>query len=994
MNTNNLHHYGSNPAMSFFVMASAGTGKTKMLVDRIFRLLIHGIPLSGILCLTFTKAAAYEMRERVLDLLKRTLEMDDAVLAEFLAEFDEKTIQRQHFPFIRSLYFKVLEEQHLFKIQTIHSFCQSFLEKNSLLLDRMSPFEILDDVEKRKLVLKSISRVSVLEKYADDFLYLSNCMSLSSMEEKILMAVDFTTDQIKKSLSFNCLKSLDFSHDDIVLKIKKLPQEVLEKIDLDNIFSFFLTKTDEVKKRFLKKELLEKYSFIQDELLLIANLCAALKDFEKMQSFILLNKMFFKIILAVKNEYELIKKRLSFFDFNDLILQTISLLNHPQSGSIHQKIGESIQAVLIDEAQDTSPIQWEVIFCLIENMLLRDREQSSLFVVGDLKQSIYSFQGANPKIFLEKQKAIKKLFQQYQKPFDVFSLNRSYRCTSKVLDVVDCIFNHNNEGLFLTSRIQHDAHRTDEGFVGLVPVVKKKIELEDTSYNILAQTIAVTVEELVKQKGFEPKDIMILFRNRHAYLDKLYQELLLRDIPASGMDKICLQEHPFVKVFLSFLTWCLSKGDDYSLLQVLKSPFFGGDFLTEKELYYFVQKKGERSLWEVLTHSASDALQPEIFSFIVFAKKILSQIGYQSITTILNTVWAEKEHIFKSYYGIDIQEIYDLFYNTIYELENKRYLSLQETVWHLKTQFMDIKKDMGHVNQVKMMTVHGAKGLESPIVILADANFKATLQKETFMEYNDLYILKPSNDDCPLQLKEYKEKALKDLYHEDRRLLYVALTRARDCLLIFGEGEEVEGSWYHELSNHILELEDLPQKVKNISIVDEKTSKLDMPEYFLEEVDKTFFIQPEYVRNKTAIERGICIHKMLEVIPFLKKDDQKKYAENFLLGHSNIISDADMILFLRLINEDQYKKIFQAKGFSEITLSYEGNVYRIDRLIIDNQDLIVLDFKTGKKTHQKLMQYKKKMAIYRAAVQKHYSEYDIQICIFWIDEWILDFIKE
>jgi ATP-dependent helicase/nuclease subunit A len=640
---------------------------------------------------------------------------------------------------------------------------------------------------------------------------------------------------------------------------------------------------------------------------------------------------------------------------------------------------------------------------LIENMLLSETEKSSLLVVGDLKQSIYSFQGADPSIFLEKRKTIQKLFLHYQKPLHILSLEKSYRSGKAILNTVDDFFNKHPDGLFLENQLYHEQHRQNVGLVHILPLIDVIQPEDDTekngddddikAYDLLAQNIVDLIEKLVIQKGYQPRDILLLFRNRHSFVNKIDNLLTQKKIPTSGNDRFLLNEHPLVEDFLNLIQWFLSKNDDYIFIHLLKSVFYTFDGIDEISLYEHVQNKMENSLWDYLSTQPIKNLSDPLKHFIAFLKKYLIKIGYDPLTHIMNQMWQEKSVLFFQKYGHDAQEIYEILHATIYDLEKNLTLSPQEIFWHLKTEDIEIKKDLASkdFNQVQMMTIHGSKGLESPIVILADANLKPTIQKEKLILYKNLYILKPSDDTCPLSLVEYKEKALVDLKLEEQRLLYVALTRARDGLFIFGKGKRVEHSWYDHLEqnqNPRALLNDI--SFNTVMYQNNPPDVMTIPDYFTKPIHKNLLVQAEIIKNSAAIKRGICIHELLEFLPGVSPLDQQQFCQNFLKRYPEIFKTEDITKILDLVNHNAYAHLFPKNALNEVSISYGGNIYRVDRLILDDKRAIILDFKTGKRTEHKKIYYFEKMNVYKKAFQQHYPNHLFKLCILWIDEWAID----
>ncbi|MBP9753150.1 MAG: UvrD-helicase domain-containing protein, partial [Proteobacteria bacterium] len=457
----------SNPEISCFVMASAGTGKTKMLIDRLLRLLFKGYSFSSILCLTFTKAAAEEMKQRLMDRASLLLNMDDQELETYFISLNIEN-SNQSKAIAKTLFFNLLNEQHALKIQTIHSFCQNILEANAWVLSFIPPFSILEEVDQKKRILKSLEHVSQDQAFKDAFNFLTSRMSLSQFLNYLYDAISLDEKMLQKAMEplsyLTQKKSIDLKP-----LLEQLPPDLLDNLLENNssLESVFLTKEGTARKKIFKKDLLKKYEVLEDLSQTIATHFEELFDQKKQQHLEALNFAFFNIAKAVKNNYQRTKIEHSILDFDDLIRLTNDIFKTSSFPEIEQRLGYKIKSILVDEAQDTSPLQWEIISELIQNMLLCDeKNEASLLIVGDIKQAIYSFQGADPHLFLKKQDDFKKLFNHHQKSFEMLSLETSYRCLDRVLTSVDHYFNTYSSGLYLNDKpLKHTPFRKGKSLV-------------------------------------------------------------------------------------------------------------------------------------------------------------------------------------------------------------------------------------------------------------------------------------------------------------------------------------------------------------------------------------------------------------------------------------------------------------------------------------------------------------------------------------------------
>ncbi len=1016
----------SDPNISAYVSASAGTGKTKILVDRLIRLLLNKTPPESILCLTFTKAAANEMLDRLLSALESMVRMENETLISFFKELGEDyTLEKECLA--KTLFFTILDLEGGLKIQTLHAFCQRIVEAYAWELELTPPLNILDEIDQTEIIQKSINTAANSAIENPDLMMLINIMGYSHFITLINSNVHLSSTALQKSSAPFQLET-PFNIQDLTALIKSLPQNIQDLLPLNpkDLINFFLTKTGTPRKTIIKKSILKDCSGATETLAEIADLFVIANDMVKVERLNTLNKAFFRLTHTVKAHYQDAKKKTSSLDFNDLIELTSQLLNQEGSGSLESKLGYSLKAILVDEAQDTSPQQWDILDTLIQSMVLADNTgSSSLFIVGDLKQAIYSFQGSKPEIFLSKPEHFQNLFQEYRKPFKVLKLEKSYRSSVKILNTVDKIFNTNSNGLFLTDVLTHMPHRQHApGTVTLAELENKKAD--DTEYEwklphlreseaskneTLAQKISNCIlsilnrtEPLESTKAPPlPQDIMILVRSRGSFVEKLNQVLLEKNIPISGLDRFKLNDHLMAKDFLCLGAWACSKTDDYSLTCLLKSPFYGehGEGIDEILLHEICTTKNEKTLWEHIKNiSKTYCATHPLVKFVSLLNLALKQLDYRLITEFFSTIWQKTSKGFIQQFGPEAVDVFEEFYSQAYSLEQSKSVTMQAFVWHMHGIDLYIKKDVTSkvYPEIRIMTIHGSKGLQSPIVIMADANIRTTLSKENTLFYKNRYTLKPAESECPSFLKDSKGQTLDAFVQEERRLLYVAMTRAEDELYIFGKGDKIiEESWFDILNiekegSHIDTYTPPFSIQKDFSQKDKKTIQIDIPTYFNQNVNKNKLVQPDYVANKQAAERGIIIHKLFEVLPTIDPDKQLHVAEHILgtFQNSSMITAFDIDNIISIINNFDYEIFFKTDGVNELSLTYEGNLYRLDRFIEKDGNAYILDFKTGTRSQQKLNTYKKQIQIYSAAIQVLYAPKQIYKYVLWTDEWTLD----
>jgi ATP-dependent helicase/nuclease subunit A len=500
-----------------------------------------------------------------------------------------------------------------------------------------------------------------------------------------------------------------------------------------------------------------------------------------------------------------LKQQSNSLDYDDLISLTRKLLNNSEySDWISYKLDGGIDHLLLDEAQDTSSTQWQIINKITEEFFYQHEKPRSFFIVGDAKQSIFSFQGADPKLFNE---------MNHYLPSEVIrvSLNKSYRSGIKILQLVDKIFNNPAIKPLVTSIdpfIKHIAHKDIEGKIEIWPLIIDKEAKEDTpwampsdfmhldgltSQDILAKNIA----EYIERQVIDPGDVLVLTRRRTGFVNSIISELKLRNIPVNGLDRLALIEHKAILDLVALINVILYPLDDFNLAIVLKSPIFG---ITEEELLNLCYNRSA-SLWESLQDKKI------LEELIVLSKE---KTLFEFFFDILESKDIRPK--FEREFGIEVNDVLDSFLDLVVQFEKENISCLQLFLDYLNNNKTEVKRDLSHSKgQVRIMTVHGAKGLQAKTVILADTtslphNFDSIIwlnDRNLVWSGREKYYSKSS-----IEAKEIK---MANEYAEYIRLLYVALTRAEENIIICGTYKAPEApnrSWYHIVHNALSENDD------------------------------------------------------------------------------------------------------------------------------------------------------------------------------------------
>lgn len=894
----------ANPLKSVWVGASAGTGKTKVLIDRVLRLMLpraHQDAKSAtrperILCLTFTKTAAAEMSNRIYKRLARWAVMEEAKLAEDLAALIGAPADAVVVREARRLFARVLDTPGGLKIMTIHSFCQSVLKRFPVEAGLPPHFELMDEQSAIEYLLncqrgmiadaRAKPESPVAEAFATLALYLNQedmsglmaqIMAKRSLLEAILRKHGDGAGGAAGTVGAVCRHlgvTADMREEDILRKAGDIPPEAEAK--LRRVLRAMLEggKTDKERAALLQMwleqparrgALLGMYRrvFFNTEGELYARLVTnKVKDAcpdaievlteeavrlealdEKLKAVRLakLNAALLTVSAEMLWRYSAHKAATDKLDFDDLIIRTSALLDAPgMVGWVLFKLDEGIDHILVDEAQDTSPAQWRVVRALagefFAGMGSRDDSVRTLFVVGDEKQSIFSFQGADPAAFAQMQDYFGRKVTAVQDGWEIF-LEYSFRSTRTVLEVVDGVFAPVTARRGVVADIAREVlHRPfREGHAGLVeiwPLVQTQkpdsgdawrmpvdVEAGDNAASRLARKIAETVRgwidrgEILESKGrpIRAGDVMILVQSRSALVDLMMRALKEAGVPVAGIDRITLTEEISVLDLLAVGGFALQTRDDLTLATVLKSPLVG---MGEEELFELCYGR-PHGLWQRLRDARPDVA--------LWLQKRIERSGYATpyefFAEILNTPCpgdaVSGRRAFYGRLGYDIQDALDEFLSRCLHFEQSHTPALQAFCdWFLRGEAQIKREQESHkADQVRIMTVHASKGLQAPIVFLPDT-------VKILHDHNKgrVRLLWPEEDvdgkaagvDVPLWsprqefdagiYERTREAAAEKQMEEYRRLLYVALTRAEDRLYIAGfrgRNKAKEGCWYN-----------------------------------------------------------------------------------------------------------------------------------------------------------------------------------------------------
>lgn len=1085
----------ADPNRSTWLSANAGSGKTRVLTDRVARLLLGGTRPENVLCLTYTKAAASEMQNRLFKRLGEWAMMPDAELRAQLVELGA-TETVNDLGQARTLFAAAIETPGGLKIQTIHSFCAGVLRRFPLeaevspqfkemedraaqllreeVLDEMAMGEHADAVAKFakhytgaevEKFLASITglKAAFLNPPTDEELAKSfGVPDRAALQDAIDVAFVGGEDGLADDLVEACAKTTK-TYQNFAATLKSLNLNTPDLDTLYGVFSLFLYAADKTSKsrnwpQSNHTKAVEAVAHIVDDV--HAWMDRTADAFDYVCRINALNKSRALLAFAVPfvRSYELKKTQRAALDFDDLISKAKALLEDPAVAQwVLFRLDGGVDHVLVDEAQDTSPDQWDIVRLLTQEFSTgigaQPDRQRTVFVVGDKKQSIYSFQGADPEGFDSMKHHFKGELEKVQKQLQDTELLYSFRSSEAILRLVDKTFEGEmSEGL--GDKIEHLAFKNDmPGRVDLWPAIEPSDKPEEREWDdpldmkgrtnhkvVLAKQVADEIKRMLreetlpvqkdgvwKRRKITPGDFLILVQGR---LSGVFEQIIAAckaaDLEVAGADRLKLGGELAVKDISALLQFLALQDDDLSLAAALKSPLFGW---SEKQLYDLAEPRPKgKTLWETLRTSGqheetlkvlydlrnnADFLRP--YDLI---NRLL--IRHQGRLNLLARLGHEAED------GIDALLSQALGY------EQSAVPSLTGFLTWLETEDVTIKRQVDSAgDRIRVMTVHGAKGLESPIVILPDTGKRKRSLRGDLLKSGNQVFWKPKSDAMPQSLTDIQEDMLLAQDRERRRLLYVAMTRAENWLIVAAAGDvgEENDSWHATIDGAMEHLDSVEHAASFGAIrrfsrwdwdagdLEEKNAKPDAPK-ILPTFGLTLPVPPEpsAVRSPSdlggakimagethtdssdlALAWGRIIHLLLEVLPETNPAEHHATAHALVLNHpdAGLIPEPSELIdeALALIENPELNWIFTT-GLTEVPISAniasmnEERVYGIiDRLIVTDAEIIAVDYKsnrisptTPEQTPDGLV---RQMAAYRDALRLVYPDRAIKSILLW-----------
>ena len=1117
-----LQRRAANPQRSVWVSASAGTGKTKVLTDRVLSLLLAGTPPHRILCLTFTRAAAAEMAIRINRALASWAIVSDEELVKQIDSLtgripDEDTIRRA-----RPLFAQVLDVPGGMKIQTIHSFCESLLGRFPLEAGIAPHFEVMDErdaaegqTEARLRVLNRArangeiaisAALAGVTGHIHEAEFGSLMTALSANRGRIRRLIEtkggveplveatyarlrvprnvtpetviqtasqdgaFDTEGLKRAAAAMLQGSKTDRSRGAIISAWLATNAAERANSFDDYLGTFFTTTGTVRKSLINKEAQSIDAAAEDVLGAEAERLELVQQRIRAAVTAAATAALLHLADALLAEYEAYKREIGRLDYDDLILMARTLLERDGGASwVLFKLDGGIDHILIDEAQDTNPDQWAVVRALAEEFFTglgaRDANRT-VFAVGDTKQSIYSFQRAAPEEFDAMREFFRARAAAADKGWDDVDLDISFRSTASILRSVDEVFAQPEarDGLV---PMDHDVHHIpfylgQAGLVELWPPVAPEAQderapweppvtarREDSPVARLAGAIAGCIGVWIdngeviesRARAVQPGDIMVLVRRRGAFVEELVRALKQRNVPVAGVDRMVLGEQLAVRDLLALGNFLLLPEDDLTLAVVLKGPLFGFD---DDDLFNLAHGRRDQTLWHRL-RSLSNR-DSKFKMALDELSSLLARVDYVAPFELFADVLARRRgrHQIAARLGRDANDPIDEFLARALGFERTHAPSLQDFLHTFDADSVEVKRDLEQAmrNEVRVMTVHGSKGLQAPIVFLPDT-LQVPNHRPELLWTEDEYLLWPPRARFVEPVSRAAiDQAVVRRDQEYRRLLYVAMTRAEDRLYVCGwntRNRPPAGNWYDLVAGalatcgeavtiDLTAYSDLGWQGEGWRVTNPQTespAKTDdsrayvpmtgtLPDWASRppppeedpprpltpsrpDEDEPALRSPQGTDSGAGFRRGLLVHRLLQILPEMAPENWAAAAQRFLARRVHDLDqpeqDALAAEVLAVLGDPLFAALFGPRSRAEVPIVGRIGDYvvagQVDRLCVTNEAVQIVDYKTNRPPPSEASGiapiYLRQMAAYRAVLQEIYPLLTVRCALLWTD---------
>jgi ATP-dependent helicase/nuclease subunit A len=1130
----------SDPRSSAFVSANAGSGKTHVLVQRVIRLMLNGVKPEKILCITFTKAAAANMAERVFKTLGHWItlsdvELDAAIRDAGIAQPTPDIRMRA-----RELFACALETPGGLKVQTIHALCTRLLQQFPFEANVPARFTVMDDRDQKDMLERASLRVLLDASAAPDSAEgwaLATAMTSAAdvtfrdvvrqatlSRDHFLAWIDTAGDvstamaQLSQALGVAAGDTVASVDAELVdgphlprsswLKAaavmdsgspndRKLGDKFRTALTLsgdaqiDDYLSIFFTDKGPRKSLMTKAlaanepRLLQKLNAEAERIGVVLEKRRGVKMRDRTQALLV-------IASGVAGHYRREKRERGLLDFDDLIDKTLQMLVRVSSGWVHYKLDRGVDHVLIDEAQDTSPRQWDIIAHLISEFTTgagaRESLHRTIFAVGDEKQSIFSFQGAAPREFDARRKSLQRLFEGAGLVFDPVAFTYSFRSGTAILNSVDHVFR--DEAIYKSIHAADNGYPIHQSLSDAGPSLidlwaleepdeRPTIEGWEAPFDATSSTspeakLAARVRDEIRQliadgtetgpvhrrRALSYGDILILVRRRGSAFDAIIQALKQGNVPVAGADRLRLTEHIAIIDLMNLADALLLPQDDLALATALKSPLFG---LDDDDLFKLAWKRQGSLRDQLAHHDASDAKLTKALALLrACEQRAMQDTPFAFYAWLLGGEDARdggRARMLRRL-GLEANDALDEFLELALSYERRAPPSLQGFMAWLRAADTEVKRDMEMTrDEVRVMTVHGAKGLEASVVFLVDTttspadNARLNLihipQGDAALESSGVVVWAGRKADDPPAVALARAAMIEETEDEYRRLLYVAMTRAADRLIVGGcmpgNRKEVRPlSWYdliakgleRAFTDNVLQMSMVPPPdgvVKRYTrdgdvmpprapaaAVKPKQADV-LPNWLRQTARRAALAEPMLRPSDTAddsgfrlkagdspelraraMQRGTLVHRLLQSLPEIAQDRREKAAMAYLARNATgwTMDDQQALAaqVLAIIADPRFAALFAPESRAEVAIV--GRVPQrggrtalvsgqIDRLVVTPTDVTIVDYKTNHAPPRDVANvppaYLRQLALYRAVLMKLHPDRPVRAALLWTE---------
>jgi ATP-dependent helicase/nuclease subunit A len=1123
----------SDPAASSFVSANAGSGKTHVLVQRVIRLLLDDVAPEKILCITFTKAAAANMAERVFTTLGHWVTLDDDALDAAIRDAGIPHPSARLRKSARKLFACALETPGGLKVQTIHALCTRLLQQFPFEANVPARFAVLDDRDQNEMMeranlgvfleasrnpdsatgralmtamasaadvtFKDVVREACLSR--DHFMAWTDAAgSAQAAATQISAALGVDPGDRIEDVERDIVDGPNLPRSrwqDIALVLdtsSKADQKQADRLrgalafagaaQVDEYLGVFLTdertpRATVVTSSFVKKNPAVGRLFDSeiDRLAPLIERRRAVVARDRTEALLY-------IATAAAANYRREKQERGLLDYDDLIDKTLEMLDRVSSGWVHYKLDRGVDHVLIDEAQDTSPRQWDIVAHIISEFTsgagARDGVVRTVFAVGDEKQSIFSFQGAAPREFDLRRRALQRKFEGAGLKFDPVSFTYSFRSGPAILHAVDQVFREQDifrsiHAVDIGNPIHHALADAGPSQIDLWELAEADDRQDIEGWRAPFDGVAATSPEVKLSRRIQAEikslvgsgvmtgskgdrrplrygDMLVLVRRRGNAFDAVIQALKHAGIPVAGADRLKLTEHIAIIDLMNLADALLLPQDDLALAVALKSPLFG---LSDDDLFKIAwQRKGSLRVALAERAAADGQLRDALWRLEQCERRFASETPFAFYAWLLGGDGGRARILRRL--GHEANDALDEFLELALNYERKAPASLQGFMAWLRTADLEVKRDMEiSRDEVRVMTVHGAKGLEASVVFLVD-----TTTSPSDTQRLKLINLPQGNADPhapgvvvwagrkaedPPAVVAARKAMIDDTEDEYRRLLYVAMTRAADRLIVGGclpgNMRSVRPlSWYDLITKgldgstlQLQEIETAIGRVKRYTRPDETTpsaapaaappapAPMVLPNWLLTpaqpEMSAESFVRPSdpadddsrkvrtaesLTLRARALQRGTLVHRLLQSLPDIEALRRREAALAYLARNADGWSEEERQALaestLALIADARFAAVF-ARG-SRAEVSIVGRLERpggrpalvsgqIDRLVVTENEVLIVDFKTNhappSRPNEAPRGYVRQLALYRAVLARLYPQQVVRAALLWTE---------